>query len=227
MAKALAQQEHQILLSMCIWGTADVFSWGNSTGVSWRMSNDIEPDWADVTRILNENSFRLDSIGFWGHNDADMLEVGNGDLTPEETRTHFALWAAMKSPLLIGTDITKLSQDNIDLLKNSYLLAFNQDDEYGGPARPYRWGTNPDYSFNATYPAEYWAGPSKNGTLVLMINTGDDTVQKDAVWTEAGLADGNYSVTDVWSGNDLGCLSSYSANVSSHDTAVVLVGDSC
>ena len=33
-----------------------------------------------------------------------MLEVGNGALTAAETRTHFAFWAAMKSPLLIGTN---------------------------------------------------------------------------------------------------------------------------
>ena len=34
-----------------------------------------------------------------------MLEVGNGALTAAETRKHFALWAAMKSPLLIGTNL--------------------------------------------------------------------------------------------------------------------------
>ena len=34
--------------------------------------------------------------------DADMLEVGNNGLTLSEQRSHFALWAAVKSPLLIG-----------------------------------------------------------------------------------------------------------------------------
>ena len=38
-----------------------------------------------------------------------MLEVGNGALTAAETRTHFAFWAAMKSPLLIGTNVSRLS----------------------------------------------------------------------------------------------------------------------
>ena len=229
MRDALAEQEREILLSMCIWGTADVFSWGNDTGVNWRMSGDIGPEWDSVTRILNENSFRLDSVGFWGHNDADMLEVGNGDLSPEETRTHFAFWAAMKSPLLIGTDLSALSDENVALLKNQYLLAFNQDDEYGGPARPYKWGANPDYTFNQTWPAEFWAGPSKAGTLVLMLNPGDETVEKVASWSEVpGLGPASYQVTDVWTGTDLGCVQSgYAANVSSHDTAVVLVGAAC
>lgn len=54
----------------------------------------------------------------------------------------------MKTPLLIGTDLTNLSQQNIDLWKNPYLLAFNQDDVYGAPATPYKWGTNPDWTYN-------------------------------------------------------------------------------
>lgn len=34
-----------------------------------------------------------------------LVIVGNGALTFEENRSHFALWAAMKSPLLIGTSV--------------------------------------------------------------------------------------------------------------------------
>ncbi len=30
-----------------------------------------------------------------------QLEVGNGDLTYEESKTHFTVWSFMKSPLLI------------------------------------------------------------------------------------------------------------------------------
>ncbi|KAM0457248.1 hypothetical protein ACHAO4_003045 [Trichoderma viride] len=228
MRDALASQTHEIVLSLCIWGTADVFSWGNTTGISWRMSGDISPEWDSVTHILNLNSFKLNSVGFWGHNDADMLEVGNGNLTTAETRTHFALWAAMKSPLLIGTDISLLSQDNINILKNKDLLAFNQDNVYGGPATPYKWGINPDWTYNSTYPAEFWAGPSKNGHLVLMVNTLSQTTTKKANWAEIpGLSARRYQVTEVWSGKNLGCLSSYSASVAAHDTAVILVGKRC
>ena len=100
-----------------------------------------------------------------------MLEVGNGDLTPQETRTHFALWAIMKSPLIIGTDLAKLSQANVDILQNKLLLAFNQDNVVGKSASPYKWGVNPDWTYNATNPAEFWAGRSSNGTIVAMINT--------------------------------------------------------
>lgn len=60
------------------------------------------------------NAHELSSVDFWGHNDPDMLEVGNGNLTIEENRAHFALWAIMKSPLIIGTDVcVSFSTDHI------------------------------------------------------------------------------------------------------------------
>ncbi len=41
-----------------------------------------------------------------GHfNDGDILEAFNGVLTTPESIAHFSLWAAMKSPLLIGCDL--------------------------------------------------------------------------------------------------------------------------
>lgn len=62
--------------------------------------------WAnEIVPILNHGLFHLQYNGFWGHNDLDMLEVGNGNITTEETRSHFGLWAALKSPLLIGTPV--------------------------------------------------------------------------------------------------------------------------
>jgi len=36
-----------------------------------------------------------------------MLEVGNEGLTFEEEKTHFALWAISKAPLIIGCDLEK------------------------------------------------------------------------------------------------------------------------
>jgi alpha-galactosidase len=159
-----------------------------------------------------------------------MLEVGNGDLTFAETRTHFALWAAMKSPLLIGTDLAKLSQNNVAILKNKVLLAFNQDDVFGKPAMPYKWGTNPDYTWNATYPAEFWSGQSKQGTLILAINNTPNQTNKLVDFSEVpGLSgDKAYHVTEGWNGASWGCVKGgLSAQLNAHDTAVMTVGQEC
>jgi alpha-galactosidase len=47
----------------------------------------------------------MNYVGFWGHPDPDMLEIGNGNVTDAEARSHFALWAAMKAPLILGTAV--------------------------------------------------------------------------------------------------------------------------
>lgn len=46
-------------------------------------------------------------------------------------------------PGLTSTQLDSISNANIEILKNTYLLAFNQDDRYGKPAKPYKWGINP------------------------------------------------------------------------------------
>ena len=45
-----------------------------------------------------------------------MLEVGNEGLTLEEEKTHFALWAISKAPLIIGCDLEKTNQDSLKIL---------------------------------------------------------------------------------------------------------------
>ncbi|ORY13416.1 glycoside hydrolase superfamily [Clohesyomyces aquaticus] len=229
MRDALLAQNRTILYSLCEWGEAGVQQWGKDVGASWRMSGDIDPRWGRIVDILNQNSFYLNNVDFWGHSDADMLEVGNG-LTIQESRSHFALWAAMKSPLLIGTDLARIDPAELEVLKNKYLIAFSQDAKYGAPAKPYKWGTNPDWTFNASFPAEYWSGASTAGTLVLIFNPYGESKNKTAVWKEIPELSkgGSYQVTDIWSGKQLGCVKGeLKVEVEGHDTIGLLVGEEC
>lgn len=170
----------------------------------------------------------MDRVNFWGHNDADMLEVGNsgrGGLSYEEARSHFAFWAAMKSPLIMSADLTTLSKKYIDVLKNEYLIAFNQDEAYGAAAMPYKWGYLPDYTWNETYPAQYWAGESRQGTFVLMLNTLGDTRDMTVDFGEVPYleANGTYRILDAWTGDCLGSFTdSATVSVAPHDTAVLV-----
>ncbi|KAJ5223303.1 hypothetical protein N7468_007845 [Penicillium chermesinum] len=233
MRDALLNQNRTILYSLCDWGNADVNEWGNATGNSWRTTGDISADWSRISQIANENSFLMNYVDFWGHPDPDMLEVGNGDLTSAENRAHFALWAVMKSPLIIGTALDAVSNDTISVLKNKYLVDFHQDPVIGRPAYPYKWGYNPDWTFDPAHPAEYWSGPSSTmgGTLILMLNSGNDTATRTATWSEVPeLKDGSdsYQVIDAWSGDDLGCVEKgHSVSLGSHDVSVLVVKGEC
>lgn len=190
----------------------------------------IAASWDRIKEILNENSFYMNHVNFYGHSDPDMLEVGNGKLTIEENRSHFALWAIMKSPLLIGTDLAQLDSTKVEILKNKYLLAFNQDDVTGEPAAPYKWGTNEMWTFNATYPAEYWSGKFKQGTLVAALNVANTAQTKEIWWSDIPqLKNGNsYNVVDAWTDKSLGCVKDgLGLNVHAHDTGVLVVTGSC
>jgi alpha-galactosidase len=222
MAGALAAQSRPIQLDICIWGQATVWEWGARVGHSWRMSGDAGPTWTYIMNIITRNVAHLSSIGFFGHNDMDMMEIGNGALTLQEQRTHFAAWAFLKSPILLGTDLSRLSTTQLAIIKNAELLAFHQDSQHGGPAKPFKATS----SAPTTSPPEYYAGNSTKGTHVFIINTSGSAVTKNFTFANIpGLPSGPYQMHDMWAGQDISGTfnGSYSVRVAAHDTAAYLI----
>ena len=56
----------------------------------------------------------------------DILEIGNGGLSHDEEVSMFSLWCALKSPLLLGNDLTNMSQATLDIVGNANMIAINQ-----------------------------------------------------------------------------------------------------
>ncbi|KAI4705869.1 hypothetical protein J4E81_000754 [Alternaria sp. BMP 2799] len=231
MSDALLATNRTIEYSQCAWGHAHIEQWGNATGHSWRMWGDIYPEWYDkhqyswgIMPILNHASFFNNDTDFWGHGDWDMLEVGNGNLTLQESRSHFALWAALKSPLIIGTPLHGIEPEILEILSNKELIDFNQDSVFGAAAKPYKWGINADWTWNQSHPAEYWSGRSSKGVHVFALNTLNVTQTKAIDFAEVPEldAEAEYTVFDSWTGEKQGNFKGrYEAVVESHDTAVI------
>lgn len=110
-------------LNVCRWDYPG--TWVDKVGGSWRISHDISCSWNSVKGIIAQNLY-LSAFAENGYNDMDMLEVGR-TLSPEEDRTHFAMWCIMSSPLLIGCDLTTLKPETMGLITNKDLIALNQD----------------------------------------------------------------------------------------------------
>ncbi len=136
MGLALANCGRDIVFSGCSWGADKTKEWIASTGCHlWRSNGDINDSWASIKFLATEQL--PDQV--YGRincfNDMDMLVVGMGGkgnvgltgCTDEEYRTHFALWAILNSPLIIGCDITKMSDAAKEILTNKELIAINQD----------------------------------------------------------------------------------------------------
>lgn len=232
MSDALESTDRVIQFGICNHGHANVTVWGMELGASWRSQNDIIPFWYRVAQILNDATFDLNVVDFGSHNDMDMLEIGvkveGGNLTIQESRSHFAFWAAAKSPLIIGADLPSLNKEQVAILQNEVLLNFNQDGKIAKSAIPYSWGYNDDWTYDPEHPAEYWSGESSNGTLVLMLNSEDDEQERSVEWDDVPeLEDTSYEATNAWTGDSLGCIDGVKAKLDTHDTAVLLVGDKC
>ena len=128
MRDALLKQDRPIFYSICQWGQEDIPTWGKDVGNSWRTTIDITDTWKSMINIIDQNNNWYEYAGPGGWNDPDMLEVGNGGMTTIEYRTHFSLWAISKAPLLIGCDVTNMSNDTWDILTNPEVIAINQDE---------------------------------------------------------------------------------------------------
>eukprot|EP00117_Sycon_ciliatum_P026916 scpid81457/ scgid21980/ Alpha-galactosidase; Alpha-D-galactoside galactohydrolase; Melibiase len=127
MRDALNKTGRPIFFSMCEWGVDNPATWAPEVGNSWRTTGDINDSWKSmISRAdLNEPLYSYAGPGAW--NDPDMLEVGNGGMSNDEDMTHFSLWALMKAPLLVGCDITKLSNNASFILTNKEVIAVSQD----------------------------------------------------------------------------------------------------
>ncbi len=118
------------IFSLCAWGSADVRSWGKQVGHMWRTSGDITPNWTRMLHNFDSASTRAlyAKPGAW--NDPDMLFVGHGDFDERhltEAQSHFALWAIINAPLLIGYDLRNAPQSLMDIWSNADIVAVNQD----------------------------------------------------------------------------------------------------
>ncbi|CAE6399424.1 unnamed protein product [Rhizoctonia solani] len=234
-----------IVFSLCEWGWNQVWIWGKEVGQSWRTTGDIAPTWPSLAHIINFNSFITSSTDYYGRNDLDMLQMlvnlaiqhfhiylilnsGNGNLTYEEKKSHWTAWALMKSPLFIGTNLSAIGSDTLSILTNREILAINQDPVYGESISPFRWGINPDWSFNATHPAQYWSGRSQNGTVIMMLNTLDEAAEMsfnltESPWIRAGR---KYSIRDLWSHTNNGtAVRNITRTVPGHGVLALLLKD--
>jgi len=118
------------LYSLCIWGAANVRAWAKDVGNTSRTSDDISPAWGRLLVNLDSAVHRAlyAHPGSW--NDPDMLHIGAGDFDAAhltEARSHFALWAMLNAPLLIGTDLRTTPDALMEIFGNADLIALNQD----------------------------------------------------------------------------------------------------
>lgn len=180
-----------VVYNVCRWKFPG--EWVAPLADSWRISGDISNNFSSILHIIDLNA------GLWkycspGHyNDMDMLQVGRG-MTFEEDKTHFTMWCMMHSPLLLGNDLTKISDETLEIITNKEVIALNQSPFVYQARRMGKPGET-----------EIWAKPlisAMSGEVaVAMLNRTpkerEISFQPDSVGVASATG---YSLKDLWSG---------------------------
>jgi hypothetical protein len=171
----------------------------------WRIVNDLWDNWpaldALFDRLRDWTPYR--ATGAWP--DPDMIPIGRlakqgpvgsprySGLTADEQRTLMTLWSITRSPLMWGGNLTENRASELALMTNAAVLAVDQNSlnnrqVYGGTR-------------------QVWAAdvPGSNHRYVALFNR--ESAAATVTLSLADLGIGSATVTDLWSGANLGTVS--------------------
>lgn len=244
MRDALYAAGRPVVFSLCEWGLSKPWEWAANVGHLWRTTGDIRNNWdipdakegkcwgggVIVNLDMQQGLEIYAGPDHW--NDPDMLEVGNGVLTPAENRAHFSLWCMLAAPLMSGNDLKNMDSETREILTNADLIAIDQDPlgKQGFKIKDYG-------------EVEIYYKPLQNGDMAICIfNRLDMMVSIELEWNgmmlkvfkEGEIVDlelnidrtdislnGLYDVYDIWQGKDIGTTAKMlKRDITTHDVAV-------
>lgn len=232
MQRAIAASGRAMILAICEWGETKPWLWAAEVGQLWRTTGDItncwdctlgHGDWYSngIMRIVDKNEPLRAHAGPGHWNDPDMMEVGNLASLAEE-RSHFALWAMMAAPLIMGTHVDTMKPEIAAILTNKGVISIDQDSR---GVQGLRW-----FDSGAT---QVWAKPLEGGDwAIALVNRGDIPVQAGIDWANTPLEDTlnslsvdfktrEFTLTDLWTNAAAGTTATpLKVALAPHDTAI-------
>ncbi len=195
------------------------FDWGG-TATTTRVTNDVTPAWSTangpsgyqgIVNIVDAAGPLTARVKPGSFIDPDMLVVGSSGLTAAEQRTQMSMWSMMAAPLIAGNDLTNMSQQTLDMLRNAAIIAIDQDSRVVAGAM-----VDDD--------PEVWSRAiGDKGLVISLTNRSDHARTLSVSLGSVGLV-GDASVTgvDAWTGRSFTAQhGELSVLVGVHDTAVL------
>ncbi|WP_320167876.1 glycoside hydrolase family 27 protein [Mangrovibacterium marinum] len=189
-AKAL---KPEMVFNVCRWKFPG--KWVTQVADSWRISGDIDNRFESILAIIDLNADLWKHVSYGHYNDMDMLQVGRG-MSYEEDKAHFSMWCLMNSPLLLGNDLTSMSQETVELVTNDELIAINQSPFVYQARRLVDYGEQ-----------EVWGRPLVSNisgqVAVALLNRSTEKADIAFALEAVGIdASKGYRVHDLWSKKD-------------------------
>ncbi|GJJ09984.1 hypothetical protein Clacol_004210 [Clathrus columnatus] len=186
MSQALNATGRHILYSMCNWGEDGPWNFAVTIANSWHCA---------MARIIDFAAPVGQKAGPGRWNDLDMLEIGNGGMNTDEYITHFTMWSLLKSPLILGNDVTNMTNETLTIITNDALISVNQDSA-GSPAN------------------RIWKQPASGGGDLSLwqgsLANNPNTQTVDILMSDAFIDQGSvyqaqpYELFDLWQKNSTG-----------------------
>ena len=200
----------------------DVLTWVRGYGQLWREGSDIaifqsgNPTRPRFSSVLWNYAYNLPLGRFQGPgnwNDADFVIGGDAGLTLAETRSQPALWSMMSAPLILSSDVAKLSPQAVAILSNHLVIGVDQD-PMGKMSTLLRRSKNMDLLFKKLSGGDYAVAVFNRGTSPAEVDL------RPADLGFAGTAACKVDAQDLWSGTEVHNAAALHAEVAARDTAI-------
>jgi alpha-galactosidase len=196
----------------------DVLGWVGEYGQLWREGTDVvifrktAPDTPRFRSVLWNYAYnlplgRFQKPGNW--NDADFIIGGDRGMSLAESRSQLALWSMMSAPLILSSDVSKLSPQAIAILGNKAVIAVDQD-PLGRMAMLTKRSPKLDVLEK----------PLANGDLaVAALNRSEKAIQFEfKAWAPNSKC--RVSAQNLWTGKREQSVSTLHAKIAPHDTTM-------
>ena len=223
----------KLFFSICEWGSQNPWFWGPGVGgidsTIWRTGGDIIPPVVeslhdaehDKRVITADNVLQSFDAGLHPeaqhtgyYNDLDMMVMGMRGMTDSLDRTHMGLWALSSAPLMVGSDLTRLSPATLSLLTNREALAIHNDP----------FGLQPIKVDEPAPGIQVWAKPMAVAGLraIGILNRTEAATKVTINWEKLGLKGAPNSLRDVWNGLKVEAAND-AVSVPPHDLVLMVV----
>jgi hypothetical protein len=129
----------------------------------------------------------------------------NTDLTQDEQRTLLTLWSMLRSPLIMGGNLTRMDPWTTSLLTNKEVVAVDQQSQGGrsivNEAKKAVWVSKPE---------------GGHGAYVALFNLDDAQQTLTYPLQSLGLSGVSFKVRDLWEHKDLGTADTLKATLRPH-----------
>ena len=162
--------------------------------------------------------------------DPDMLPEGylgphpgkdqprQSNYTHDEQRTEFTLWAISRSPLILGTNLTRLDDFTRSLITNKEVLDINQTAVESKPGL----GPKPDPG-GKPFVERYWyarTGGLHPHQYIAVFNLADAKTSSNLPWMVFHLEDRPHAVYDIWNQKHIPTAKSLHVELPAHGCAL-------